>query len=353
MQYSYNPGDIIDIIPVNLKSEVAEAITKLQWEENADKLFNIKSNNSFELPEEWKTTQSLRSLLENSLDLFGIPNVKVARSLYSAIENNLNEEEKSKLSNSESYIKCCINDKKSIFDVLCEFPTKDLKIEEIIDIIPTITPRSYSIASSRKIVGDNTVELIIGINEFYNAKNEKKVGIATKWISTLKPSEKIYAEVKEGVIKFDSFTEQPLILICTGTGIALIRCCLQERIAQGLKENYLFFGYRNTNSDDYFVDELKKYSEEGNLKLFLAASRDQAEKVYVQDKLNENSKLIYELIHKEKAHIIVSGNANTLPSAVKTSLRNIYIKEGGIGENQASRNIQELEDKEIYQEECY
>jgi len=50
---------------------------------------------------------------------------------------------------------------------------------------------------------------------------------------------------------------------------------------------------------------------------------------------------------------LIISNVNTLPSAVKTSLRNIYIQEGGIGENQASQNIQDLQDKEIYQEECY
>ncbi|ORX48183.1 riboflavin synthase domain-like protein [Piromyces finnis] len=350
---NYNPGDIIDIVPVNLQSEVAEAIVKLQWEENADKPFIIKADDTIELPISWENTQTLRNLLENSLDLFGMPSLKMVLSLYSSIENNLNDEEKKRLSDIESFVKSCIKDKKSIFDILCEFPTKDLKIEEIIDIIPTLKARSYSIASSRKVSGDNIIELIIGVNEFTNYNNERRVGIATKWISTLEPSQKIYAEVKEGVMKFNSFADKPVIMICTGTGIASIRCCLQERIAQGQKENYLFFGYRNTNCDDYFANELKKYVEEGNVKLFLAPSRDQPEKIYVQDKLKENAELIYELIDKKNAYIIVSGNANTIPSAVKTALKSIYIQEGGINENQASSNIQELQDKEIYQEECY
>jgi len=348
---SYKSGDIIDIIPVNLKSEVDDAIIKLQWEKIANKPFIIKSNN--DLPEEWKSTQTLRNLLENSLDIFGMPNLKMGRSLYSTLEKSLNVEEKAKLSNYETYIKNCINEKKSVFDILCEFPTKDLKVEEILEIIPTITARSYSIASSRKISGDNLIELIIGINNYTTAKNETRYGIATKWISTLKPSEKICGEVKEGVMKFDSFAEQPVIMICTGTGIASIRSCLQERVSQGQKENYLFFGFRNTNSDDYFMDELKKYSDEGNVKLFLAASRDQAEKVYVQNKLEENAKLLWELITKKNAHVIVSGNIDTLPSSVKTALRDIYITEGGYTLDQATQSIQGLEDQEIYQEECY
>lgn len=333
---SYNPGDIIDIIPVNLKSEINDAIVKLQWEEIANKPFIINSVNC-DLPEEWKSTQTLRNLLENSLDIFGIPNLKMGRSLYSILENKLNDEDKAKLSDYESYIKNCINEKKSVLDILCEFPTKDLKIEEILEIIPTITARSYSIASSRKVSGDNLIELIIGINNYTTAKNETRYGIATKWISTLKPSEKICGEVKEGVMKFDSFAEQPAIMICTGTGIASIRSCLQERISQGQKENYLFFGFRNTNNDDYFMDELKKYSDEGSVKLFLAASRDQPEKVYVQNKLEENAKLVWELITKKNAHIIVSGNINTLPSSVKTALRDIYIEEGGYTLDQADR----------------
>jgi len=349
---SYNPGDIIDIIPINLQSEVDDALIKLKWQD-ADKPFNIKATGNIELPEEWKSTQTLRSLLINSLDIFGIPTLMMVRSLYSAIEKNLSEDDKAKLFNIESYVKSCVNDKKSILDVLCEFPTKDLKIENILEIIPTIKARSYSIASSRKICGDNIIELIIGINEFTTANNETRYGIATKWISTLKSSEKVYAEVREGVMKFDSFANQPAIMICTGTGIASIRSCLQERVAQGQKENYLFFGFRNTNSDDYFMDELKKYSEEGSVKLFLAASRDQPEKVYVQNKLLENAKLIYDLINNNNAHIIVSGNINTLPSAVKTALRDIYVQESGVSQEQASKSIENLEDKEIYQEECY
>lgn len=350
---SYNPGDIIDIIPVNIKSEVAEAITKLHWEELADKPFTIKANGNTELSEDWKSTQTLRKLLENSLDIFGIPNLKMARSLFSILKNKLSDTEKTKISDIESYIKNCVNDKKSILDVLCEFPTKDLKIEEIIEIIPVIKARSYSIASSRKVSGDNIIELIIGINDYTTANNEQRFGIATKWISTLKPTEKVYGEVKEGVMKFSSFAEQPVIMICTGTGIASIRSCLQERVSQGQKENYLFFGFRNTNSDDYFIDELKKYANEGNVELYLAASRDQAEKVYVNHKLEENSKLVYELISQKNAHIIVSGNINTLPSSVKTALRDIYMKEGNYSLDQATKAIQDLEDKEVYQEECY
>jgi len=350
---SYKPGDIIDVIPVNIKSEVAEAITKLQWGEFADKTFIIKPNNNIELPENWKSTQTLRNLLENSLDIFGMPNLKMGRTLYSKLENILNDEDKAKLSDFESYIKNCINEKKSVLDVLCEFPTKDLKVEEILEIIPTITARSYSIASSRKISGDNIIELIIGINDYTTAKDETRYGIATKWISTLKPSEKICGEIKEGVMKFDSFAKQPVIMVCTGTGIASIRSCLQERVSQGQKENYLFFGFRNTNSDDYFMDELKKYSDEGNVQLFLAASRDQAEKVYVQNKLKENANLVWKLIYNNKAHIIVSGNINTLPSAVKTALKEIYVEEGRYKLDKATELIQDLEDKEIYQEECY
>jgi len=348
---SYEPGDIIDIIPVNLKSEVDDAIVKLHWEEIANKPFIIKSNS--DLPEEWKSTQTLRNLLENSLDIFGMPNLKMGRTLYSKLENILNDEDKAKLSDFESYIKNCINEKKSVLDVLCEFPTKDLKVEEILEIIPTITARSYSIASSRKISGDNIIELIIGINDYTTAKDETRYGIATKWISTLKPSEKICGEIKEGVMKFDSFAKQPVIMVCTGTGIASIRSCLQERVSQGQKENYLFFGFRNTNSDDYFMDELKKYSDEGNVQLFLAASRDQAEKVYVQNKLKENANLVWKLIYNNKAHIIVSGNINTLPSAVKTALKEIYVEEGRYKLDKATELIQDLEDKEIYQEECY
>jgi len=350
---SYNPGDIIDVIPVNIKSEVADAITKLHWEELADKPFTIKANGSIELPEDWKSTQTLRKLLENSLDIFGIPSLKMARSLYSVLKNKLNDTEKAKISDIEGYIKNCVNDKKSILDVLCEFPTKDLKIEEIIEIIPIIKARSYSIASSRKVSGDNIIELIIGINDYTTANNEQRFGIATKWISTLKPTEKVYGEIKEGVMKFNSFDEQPVIMICTGTGIASIRSCLQERVSQGQKENYLFFGFRHSNSDDYFIDELKKYSNEGNVKLYLAGSRDQAEKVYVQHKLEENSKLVYELISQKNAHVIVSGNINTLPSSVKTALRDIYMKEGNYTLDQATKAIQDLEDKEVYQEECY
>jgi len=350
---SYKPGDIIDVIPVNIKSEVAEAITKLQWGEFADKTFIIKPNNNIELPENWKSTQTLRNLLEKSLDIFGMPNLKMARSLFSSIKDKLNDADKIKLSDIESYVKNCINDKKSVFDILCEFPTKDLMIKDIIEIIPIIKARSYSIASSRKVCGDNIIELIIGINDYTTASNETRFGIATKWISTLKPTEKIYAEVKEGVMNFDSFVEQPVLMICTGTGIASIRSCLQERISKNQKENYLFFGFRNTNIDDYFMDELKKYSEEGNVKLYLAASRDKPEKVYVQNKLEENSKLIYELITQKNAHIIVSGNIKTISSSAKTALRDIYMKEGNYTLDQATKAIQDLEDKEVYQEECY
>eukprot|EP00833_Pecoramyces_ruminatium_P010215 jgi/Orpsp1_1/1184247/evm.model.c7180000088700.1 len=95
---SYKPGDIIDIIPVNIKSEVADAITKLHWEEFSDKAFIIKTKNNVNLPDDWKSTQTLRKLLENSLDIFGMPSLKMARSLYSIIKDKLNDADKTKFS---------------------------------------------------------------------------------------------------------------------------------------------------------------------------------------------------------------------------------------------------------------
>lgn len=352
----YEPGEIINITPTNLSSEIDEIVENMGWTDIADKPFTIKSNNIYiEIPENWKSVQTLRKLLVNSLDILGIPNIIFMNSLYKIVDNELSEQDKEDFSNNESLLNRFIKGKYSIYDILLKYncsALRNVNIENLLDMIPIIEPRSYSIASSQSS-GNQNMQLIVGVIEHKTENNIIRKGICTKWLSSLCSSDKVLLNREKGAMELPKKAETPLIMICTGTGIATMRSFIQERVSLNQKENYLFYGYRNSNCDDFFIDEFKKYQSEGLLKIYPAISRDQDKKIYVQNRLEENSKLIWELIHEKKALIYVSGNAETIPMEVENVLCNIFSEEGNLSSFEAQAYLKDLQLCGNYQEECY
>ena len=115
---------------------------------------------------------------------------------------------------------------------------------------------------------------------------------------------------------------RPMILIAPGTGIAPCRALLWDRAEANRKHNmgkaYLFFGGRNRQADFFYEDEWKKAMLQTTV--FTAFSRDQKEKIYVQDIIRREGQLIEYLIRKENAVIYVCGSSGAMPKAVKEAL---------------------------------
>ncbi len=145
-----------------------------------------------------------------------------------------------------------------------------------------------------------------------------------------------------------------MIMVGPGTGIAPFRAFLQERDTRGATgKNWLFFGNPHFTQDFLYQLELQQYLKRGLLtKLDVAFSRDQAEKVYVQDKLRRQAKEIWQWL-EQGAHLYICGDANRMAKDVHQALSDIIQQEGDKTAEQAQEYLERLRAAKRYQKDVY
>jgi len=148
--------------------------------------------------------------------------------------------------------------------------------------------------------------------------------------------------------------DTPVIMIGPGTGIAPFRAFLQQRDASGAQgKNWLFFGNPHFTQDFLYQLELQNYLKRGVLsKLDVAFSRDQAAKVYVQDKLRKNGAEIWQWL-QQGAHLYICGDANKMAKDVQQALLDIVQQYGNHTAEQAQKYLDELRIAKRFQKDVY
>jgi len=146
----------------------------------------------------------------------------------------------------------------------------------------------------------------------------------------------------------------PVIMCGPGTGIAPFRAFLQERAALKLQgRTWLFFGDQREATDFLFRPELEGWLQDGTLaRLDTAFSRDQAKKIYVQDRMREKAADLWRWL-QEGGHFYVCGDAQRMAKDVDTALRGVAVSQGGMSEQQARDWIVALARQGRYQRDVY
>lgn len=224
----------------------------------------------------------------------------------------------------------CYKSRRTIIEVLCDFPRtceNITSLDILLELIPSISPRAFSIASSPHVHRDR-IQLLVAVVEYKTRLVETRKGTCSYWLNTLDP---LSADITVPVwIKKGSFSiewSKPLICIGPGTGVAPMRSILNERIVhlnQGGLENCLYFGCRSGEADFYFKDEWKKCEENGQLELNVAFSQQHVDKkVYVQDLMLEKGARVFELLDKREACVLIAGSSGRMPKDVLAILEKI------------------------------
>ena len=148
--------------------------------------------------------------------------------------------------------------------------------------------------------------------------------------------------------------DSDIIMVGPGTGIAPFRSFIQERtVNKGTGQSWLFFGDQHAASDFLYQDELEKYQQDGVLtKLDVAFSRDTAQKVYVQHKMLEHSKELYEWLQKG-AYFYVCGDKEYMAKDVHETLISIIEKEGAMSRDAAEAHLKDMQKQGRYQRDVY
>ncbi len=226
-------------------------------------------------------------------------------------------------------------------DVLREFPVA-LTAEELIGGLTKIAPRLYSIASS-PLPHPTAIHLTVGVVR-YESHGRKKAGLATGFLADQVGINEADVPVFLQPAKHFHLPADPatdIIMVGPGTGIAPFRAFLQERAATGARgRNWLFFGEQRRSFDFLYEDEFAQFQKDGFLhKLSLAFSRDQAEKIYVQQRMQEEAAELWHWI-SGGAYFYVCGDAKRMAKDVHQTLIQVVQSQGGLSPESAKEFIE-------------
>lgn len=242
---------------------------------------------------------------------------------------------------------------RQIIDIVREHPGL-LSAQQLADALRKQQPRLYSIASSQAEVEDE-VHLTVGVVR-YDAYGQPHLGGASGFLAErLAEGDKVKVFVEHNNnFRLPQSDDTPVIMIGPGTGIAPFRAFLQERDARGASgKNWLFFGNPHFTQDFLYQLELQNYLKRGVLtKLNVAFSRDQAQKVYVQDKLRQYGSEVWQWL-QNGAHLYICGDANRMAKDVQQALIDIVQQHGGKTAEQAQTYLDELRVAKRYQKDVY
>lgn len=376
----YETGDHVGIYPTN-NEDLVNRIGQLL---NADldtvfTLNNIDEDSSKKHPFPCPTTY--RTALRHYVDITSLPRTHILKEL----AEFANDEEKAFLlsmtkptdESKKLYSNWIVKNLRSIVHILEDLPSVKIPIDHLLELLPRLNSRFYSISSSNKMYPKSIHVTAVYIE--YNTPTDRLVkGVATSWLKTKqvtasdeKPEElpenvpetypgarysvrngnqhdafysvenglrmpQVPIFVRKSQFKLPVKPSTPIIMVGPGTGLAPFRGFLQER--KYLRERYpdkehgrniLYYGCRKRDQDYLYEDELKAYQEEGVLtKLYCAFSRDQPEKVYVTHLLKENKDEIWDVLGKHNGCFYVCGDARTMAKDVREIVLNV-IKEKG------------------------
>lgn len=233
---------------------------------------------------------------------------------------------------------------RQLVDVLRAF-AQDLPLATWLDLLKPLQPRLYSISSS-PLAHPGEVHLTVSTVRYGQRK-----GVCSSFLADRGQAAKvaIFPQASRH-FRLPDDDDVPLIMIGPGTGIAPFRAFLEEREARGAKgENWLFFGEQYAATDFYYHAQLQAWQASGHLRLDTAFSRDQAEKIYVQQRMREQGAQVWQWL-EAGAYFYVCGDAQRMAKDVDAVLREIIAEHGGVN---ADAYVEGLSKAKRYRRDVY
>lgn len=243
---------------------------------------------------------------------------------------------------------------REIIDLLHAHPAAKFAPTEFIALLKKLQPRLYSISSSPK-AHPGEVHLCVGVVR-YDSLGRSRKGVCSTFLAERVPTGGAVPVFVHHNKNFrpPANMDAPMIMVGPGTGIAPFRAFLEERKASGAKgKNWLFFGDQRAATDFLFREEIETMQREGTLhRLDLAFSRDQAEKVYVQNRMTEHAKELYAWL-EEGGGFYVCGDASRMAKDVDAALHQVIQTAGGKTAEEATAYVAALKKDKRYQRDVY
>lgn len=333
---SYEPGDALGVVPENAP-DLIEAFLEATGLDGAE-VITLDEQTSLPFEEALRTQFDLRVV------------TKVVLTKYAKLAGN---EELLEKCSDRDWVKAYAWGRDWV-DVVKDYPASSLKACDYTSFLRPLAARLYSIASSLK-AHPNEVHLTVGAVRYESFGRGKK-GVCSTFITDMwdeGSTAGVYLHHNKN-FKLPDDGSLPIIMIGPGTGIAPFRAFIEERIATGAQgRNWLFFGDQHEATDYLYQSEWEAYLDAGHLyKIDLAFSRDQANKIYVQDRMRENAAEIWEWINAG-GYFYVCGDASRMAKDVNRALTDIVREQGGMEEAEAIAYVKQMQKEKRYGRDVY
>ncbi|MBS1213028.1 MAG: sulfite reductase flavoprotein subunit alpha [Proteobacteria bacterium] len=334
----YEPGDSLGVLPSNWPQRVAELIAALDLDPTAKVAVTAERELTLEeaLLHEYEITTLTRPFLEKYAEL------SASRELAAL----LREENRTQLKEFQYG--------REIIDVVRAYPVAGISAAQWIGLLRKLPPRLYSIASSYHANPDE-VHLTVGVVR-YESHGMQRHGVASTFLADRVAEDgqvPVYIDSNPN-FRLPDDPDAPIIMVGPGTGVAPFRAFVAEREVTGAKgKNWLFFGDRQFHTDFLYQQEWLDHRKNGLLKrIDVAFSRDDDEKVYVQQRMRENSRELYAWL-EEGAYFYVCGDAQRMARDVHEAMLDVVAKESGRSREAAEEYVNALQTAKRYQRDVY
>ena len=336
---TYTPGDAVGIVPENRREAVDEVLAALHWKGDERVLDHYKVE--IDLDEALRTRLAIGKLTRSSvLQLAKLsPGHEGLRPMLGAEGKALAEE-------------YCYG--REFVDLATDFQGILEQPQQLFQVLARLTPRMYSIASSQ-LQHPEDVQTTVRVVR-YESHGRNRQGLASGHLGERCPvggTMPIFLHAN-GNFRLPEESAAPVIMIGPGTGIAPFRAFLEERQANGSKgDNWLFFGEQRHALDFLYKDQLEGMHKDGLLtRLDTAFSRDQAKKVYVQDRMQEHAAELYAWLERG-AYFYVCGDATRMAKDVEMALLDTIAKGSNGTLDHAAEYLATMKKQKRYQRDVY
>ncbi|XP_049777434.1 NADPH--cytochrome P450 reductase [Schistocerca cancellata] len=361
----YDSGDHVAVYPMNDEALVNRIGELLNIDlDTVITLTNTDEESTKKHP--FPCPCSYRTALRHYLDITSNPRTHILKELIEYTKDP-EEQEKLKLMSSTSpegkslYNQWIIKDNRNIVHILEDLPSCKPALDHLCELLPRLQARYYSISSSPKVY-PNSVHVTAVLVDYTTPTGRHNKGVATSWLKKKQPKEDftpttpIY--IRRSQFRLPTRTQTPIIMIGPGTGLAPFRGFIQERHlskkeGKPVGDTILYFGCRKKSEDFIYQDELEQYVNDGSLKMYVAFSRDQAEKVYVTHLLQKNKDEIWSIIGENNGHLYVCGDAKNMARDVHDIVVKVVMEKGNMSESEAMAYVKKMENQKRYSSDVW
>lgn len=332
---TYQPGDSLGVYPENDPELVDLLLAEMSWDpEEAVRVKEETVTLKEALTAHFEITVLTKPLVEKAAKLSG-------------------NEDLQQLVSDSNQLKTYM-DGRDLIDLVRDFKPLNSSAQEFVSILRKMPARLYSISSSFEANPDE-VHLTIGAVRYDAHGRERKGVCSILCADRLQPGDTLPVFIQHNEnFKLPENPDTPIIMVGPGTGIAPFRSFMQQREESGADgKTWLFFGDQHFVTDFLYQTEWQKWLKDGVLsKLDVAFSRDGDEKVYVQHRMQENSRELFQWL-QEGAAVYICGDEKNMAHDVHNTLIDIIEKEGGMSREQAAEYLAEMQKNKRYLRDVY